>query len=130
MILLDTSAIYAAADDSDIHHTRVRELLAQASRFGEGLLVHNYILVEAAAVLQRRLSFDAARVFLQDAAVSFEIHWVTPQEHREAVEYWIQAGYRRLSLVDAASFIVMRKRGVDRVLGFDSDFEREGFRTY
>lgn len=126
MILLDTSAIYAAADDSDIHHTRVRELLAQASRFGAGLLAHNDILV----VLQRRLSFDAARVFLQDAAVSFEIHWVTPQEHREAVEYWIQAGYRRLSLVDTASFIVMRKRGVDRVLGFDSDFEREGFRTY
>lgn len=37
---------------------------------------------------------------------------------------------RELSLVDCASFGVMRRHGLDRALAFDEGFEREGFRIY
>jgi len=37
---------------------------------------------------------------------------------------------RGLSLVDCASFVVMRRYGIEEAFAFDEDFEKEGFRLY
>ena len=130
MILVDSSAMYALGDDRDSNHTQATDLLARAERVGETLMVHNYLLVEAAALLQRRFGLDAALTLLRDTAASFEIHWVTPEDHQQAVEHLAEQGRRRLSLVDTTSFVIMRKLGVRQYMGFDSDFEREGFTPF
>ncbi len=126
MIFLDTSAIYAIADQADPNHARAMALVAQAQREGESFLVHNYVLVESTALLQRRLGLESALLFIQESE-RFRIHWVGAREHREAVELLRERGRRGLSLVDCVSFVVMRQEGVARVLAFDTDFEREGF---
>ena len=50
--------------------------------------------------------------------------------HNEAVHRLAQSVKRRVSFVDQVSFLVMRSRGVETTLAFDSDFEEEGFRLY
>lgn len=129
MIFLDTSAIYALADAADPNHERAKRLLEQALEAGEDLLVHSYVLVESAALIQSRLGLDQALSFLQESE-SFFIHWVTPTEHRKGVDLLRKRRRRRLSLVDCVSFVIMRRLGVKRALAFDPDFEREGFRLY
>lgn len=60
MIFLDTSVVYALADEGDPNHKRAKELFGRALEVDEDLLIHNYILVESAALLQNRLRLDQA----------------------------------------------------------------------
>lgn len=129
MIFLDTSAIYALADQGDPNHARAVALFRHALESQEELLVHNAILVEATALLQRRLGLETALRFLKDSE-QFVIHWVTAQDHGQAVELLKDRGRRDLSLVDCTSFTVMRRYRVTQALAFDADFQQEGFKLY
>lgn len=129
MIFLDTSAIYALADRADPNHRRAREHLLRVLEAGETLLTHNYVLVESMALLQRRLGMPAAIRFARDAE-AFEVVWVDESTHGEAVARLEKTGTGGVSLVDAVSFLVMRKRGIRTALAFDADFVAAGFRLY
>jgi len=129
VIFLDTSAIYALADARDPNHNRALELFRQALEGGEAILTHNYVLVEAAALLQHRSGLASALQFLKEAE-GFQVHWISPEDHRRAVGLLEERGKRELSLVDCVSFVVMRQHEVKLVLAFDPDFESEGFVLY
>ena len=129
MIFLDTSAIVALASDRDPAHARAKERMDRCLAEGEELLIHNYIVAEAVAVLQRRIGNRPALAFLEQVA-SFEMYWLTPEDHAEAVSLFMRRNRRGLSLVDCASFVVMRRYGVTHAFAFDADFEREGFALY
>lgn len=129
MIFLDTSIVYALADEEDPNHPRAKELFRRALEAGEEILLHNYILVESAALLQSRLGLDQALRFLRESS-AFHIHWVTAHDHRQGADLLNERGRRGLSLVDCISFVIMRRYGANEVLAFDPDFEREGFKLY
>ncbi len=129
MILVDTSAVFAFAKADDPDHARAVSLLQTAAAAGETLLIHSYLISEAISVLQRRLGNHAALAFLQDLD-HYTIHWMDRNDHDEAAALFRAHNRRGLSLVDCASFVVMRRYGVTRGLFFDVDFEREGFELY
>lgn len=129
MIFLDTSAIYALANARDPNNNMALNLFHQAIESSEVFLVHNYVVAEAAALLQHRLGLASAVRFLRQAE-GFQVHWISPEDHRRAVDLLEERGRRGLSLVDCTSFVVMRRHGVQQVLAFDPDFEREGFTIY
>jgi len=129
VILLDTSAIYAMADKADPNHAAARKKFEFALESGETFLLHNYILTESAALIQSRLGLRAALLFLKDAK-TFEMVWIDSILHDEALMELERVGRRGISFVDCASFIVMRKRGLHKVLAFDPDFKSQGFSIY
>ena len=129
MIFLDTSAIYALADERDAHHRDAVDLFSAALENTEELLVHNYVLVESAFLLQRRIGLSSVLQFFDDAK-AFKVHWIREEDHDNAVALLAPRGRRGLSLVDCMSFVVMRDYGVQDSLAFDSDFEREGCAAY
>ena len=126
MTLIDTSAIYALADRNDANHAVA---LARFSRLLQDrvvLVLHNYILIEALALLQHRLGLSSAVAFAE-SSVAFDTRWVTDEIHREATLRW-QRGKRTLSFVDHVSFVVMQHAGIESAFAFDPDFEGAGFR--
>ncbi len=129
MIFLDTSAIYALADKADPNHAGAYKKFDLALKSGEIFLLHNYVLVESAALLQARLGLQSALLFLQDAK-AFNIEWVDLSLHQEALKEFERNGKRRISLVDCTSFVVMRRRGVKKILAYDPDFQDQGFTIY
>jgi len=129
MIFLDTSAIYALADKADPHHTEAYKKFDAALKADDQFLIHNYILVECAALLQARLGLESAMRLLKEAQ-AFHIEWVDAELHQEAEKELESIGKRGISLVDCTSFVVMRRRGIEKVLAFDSDFPEQGFITY
>lgn len=129
MIFLDTSAIYALADKTDPNHANAYKKFDLALKSGETFLVHNYILVESAALLQARLGLQAAILFLKDVK-SFEVDWVDQELHEEAKKDLERIEKRGISLVDCTSFVVMRRRGVKKALAFDPDFRDQGLTIY
>ena len=94
-----------------------------------GFLLHNYIIVESAALLQSRLGLGPAIRFLKESE-NFRIHWVTAQDHRRAVRLLEERSKRGLSFVDCLSFLVMREHKVRKALAFDPDFAKEGFELF
>ena len=126
MIFIDTSAVYALADRADPNHRRATECFAALLESGARLLTHNYVLVEAMALLQRRLGLDSALRFAGDVG-AFEVEWITQRMHDAAVVALDDGGSRGVSLVDQVSFLVMESRGVHEAFAFDEDFAARGF---
>jgi predicted nucleic acid-binding protein len=129
MIFLDTSAIYALADKADPNHADACKKFDLALKAGEMFLVHNYVLVESGTVLQARLGLQSALAFLTDAR-AFDTEWVDSALHQEALKEFEKIGKKGISLVDCMSFLVMRRRGVRKILAFDTDFQDQGFTIY
>jgi predicted nucleic acid-binding protein len=127
LIFVDTSAIYALADRADARHKEALGLFDAILSEGQILLTHNYVLLEAMALLQHRLG-TAACLKLARSAASFDVVWVDHALHENAVRRLERTAKRRVSLVDHVSFLVMRERSVERAFAFDTDFEAEGFR--
>ena len=129
MIFLDTSAIYALADKADANHANAYKKFDLALKAGESFLLHNYVLLESAALLQSRLGLQSALAFLRDAR-AFDTEWVDLALHQEALNEFEKNERRGISLVDCMSFVVMRRRGVKKILAFDTDFQEQGFTIY
>jgi predicted nucleic acid-binding protein len=126
VILLDTSALYALADTADPRHREalgVHDALAGA---GEACLIHSYVIVETAALLQSRAGYEAAACFLRDAG-TYETVWVNEETHREALALFTRLKSRTISLVDCVSFAVMKRRGITTAFAFDRHFVQQGF---
>lgn len=129
MVFLDTSALFVLADKADENHEETRNRFRRAIESGEEFLVHNYILVETAALFQRRLGAMPAKRFLMEAE-RFSVFWVDSALHRRAVEYFERKVGRNLSFVDCVSFVLMREKGIMCALAVDEDFDKAGFQRF
>lgn len=129
MIFLDTSAIYAWADTADPNHGTAIRRLEAILESGEELLTHNYVLVEAIALLQARLSLGAATKLARDSA-AFAIEWVDADLHASGVGELERSKKRHVSLVDHISFLVMKRRRIATAFAFDPDFTVAGFQLF
>lgn len=128
MIFLDTSAIFALADENDQNHKEAKNKFKRALSQKREFLLHSYILVEAGALMQRRLGLKQAKTFLQEAR-NFHIVWVDSSLHGVAENYFHERATRRLSFVDCVSFVLMRQENIVEAFAFDDDFEKAGFRS-
>lgn len=125
-VFIDSSAIYALVDMDDARH----QVAAETFRFlvnGERLVAHNYLILEAIALTQRRLGLDAVRALNDRLVPLLDIRWIDPDDHRAAVEAMLAAGRKRVSLVDWASFGLMRRLRIETAFTFDRDFAGQGF---
>jgi predicted nucleic acid-binding protein len=126
VIFLDTSAIYAWADTADLNHASAVRRLQAILDAGEELLTHNYVLVEATALLQVRLGLAAATKLARDSRL-FIVEWVDADLHASGIRELERSKRRAVSLVDHISFLVMKRRRVTRAFAFDPDFTAAGF---
>jgi predicted nucleic acid-binding protein len=126
MIFVDTSAFFALADRADLNHRRATTLLKKLAKQDEPLFTHNYVFVETAALLQRRLSFQSAVKFLGDMG-DFPMVWIDQMLHERAARAFSKGKPKTVSFVDYTSFILMREREVDKAFAFDDDFRKAGF---
>lgn len=127
MILLDTSAIVAIADERDEFHERAMRTMDRLSSEAAPLWTHSYLVLEASAVMQRKTGINQALEFLMEIEDVATVHWVTKGDHERAVYRLGQRNRRNLSLVDCMSFVLMEQYDSTTAFTYDSDFESEGF---
>lgn len=129
-IFFDTSALYALLDEDDANHPRARSWFSGPGRdLGEALVSHNYVVVETAALVGRRLGPGATRALFGGLLPAVDIFYVNEHLHRLAVSAYLAASRRGPSLVDWVTFEMMREQQLDRAFAFDRDFSEEGFAT-
>lgn len=125
MIFVDTSAWYALLASTDRNHERARVILS--SHLDDELLTSSYVVVETMALLHRRLGQAAAVSFHEEMLPLSVIEWIDETLHRAAFAALAAAADSSVSLVDWASFEVMRRRSVIHAFAFDPDFVAAGF---
>ena len=116
-VLLDSSAILAAADQSDLNH---RAALAWFGRVNEPMLIGALTLCEVDLLLQRELSLKATLSILE-AIASGAIRVVAPTQadFARAAELLREATEYRPRLTDAVLVATAERLRITRVVAFD-----------
>jgi predicted nucleic acid-binding protein len=116
-ILLDPSAVVAAADTADLNHAAA---VAWFARVDEPLLLGALALAELDLVLQRELGPAATRAVV-DGVVAGSIRVVcpTPADLARAAELMVEAAEHRPRLSDALLVATAERLGIRRVAAFD-----------
>lgn len=126
-VFADTSALLALLNADDQHHSRAKRAFA-AIRARRALLVStSYVLVETYALVGRRLGREAVKSFRADMAPLLDVIWVDAATHDAGLDLLADRRTRMLSLVDAVSFVTMRRQQIAQAFAFDRDFGDEGF---
>lgn len=126
-VYMDTSAILAVLDADDDNHATAGKIWTKLLHARETLMCSSYVLVESCALVQRRLGMEALRTFQEDLVPLLRVEWVEEAIHQQAMEAVLIANRKDLSLVDCASFTLMRHCGVKKAFTFDRHFSGQGF---
>jgi uncharacterized protein len=126
-VFADTSALFALLDANDDNHQLAADAFQRLRARNAPLLSTSFVLVETYALAGRRLGLDAGRRFRSDFAPLLEVVWVDRALNDAGLDLLVERRTRRLSLVDAVSFVTMRQQHVSEAFVFDPHFEQEGF---
>jgi len=124
---VDTSAWLALVDADEERHGEAAAAWRSLLERDTPLVTTNYVLVETFALAQRAPGPGGRPCAGRRSAPVAEVEFVGRDAHDRAIAAVIAANRRDLSLVDAVSFEVMRRRGISRAFAFDRHFAEAGF---
>jgi predicted nucleic acid-binding protein len=129
-VFVDTGAWLALALVQDSMHERARLIWTTMLEAGARPFVSVPVLLETFTYLQRKVSEDvAARWWASLEEVRFlERLECAPSELASAMKYFARRDLHKLSLVDATSFVLMKKHKLRVAFTFDGHFATAGFR--
>lgn len=129
MILIDTSAIYANLSSSEKNHEIASQTWKDHIKNDTRIFTPNYVIVETISLVQNRLGMRSIFEFQMKMVPFINIEWITASQHQEIMNNFQTANRRKLSLVDCASFVTMRRLGIQKVFTFDRHFADQGFQV-
>jgi predicted nucleic acid-binding protein len=126
-LFVDSSGLLALVDRDDPAHSGVVEAFALGR--SEVLATHAYVVVETLAVARRRYGSAVAADLIDRVIPALDVAPVDAELHAEAVAAFRDTVESSVSLVDRASFVFMRREGIERAIALDADFRTAGFET-
>jgi predicted nucleic acid-binding protein len=127
--LIDTSALVCLLDEDQPEHARAVRCWSALIDQRAALWITDYVRLESWALLQNRLGMAAVQKLNDQFLPVFDLHLVTEAQFVEAKTLVLGSGRKALSLVDAASFVVMRAEAIDTAFAFDRHFREQGFKV-
>lgn len=129
MVFADSSGFIAAFDAREAAHPAAAEAWRRIAAARRRLLTTQLVFAETVTFLRRRAGWEASRragaAILESAAI--EIVGLDDEQMGAAWREFVRIADPKLSLCDAASFIVMRDRGVTQAFTLDRHFADAGF---
>lgn len=130
-IFADTAGRGHLVDPAQKHHDRAADIYRDARRRGDTLVTTNHILMELATLLINPLRIARPKIvaFIEGLKASPHVHnvHVNPSLDEQEWKLFADRPDKEWSLVDCASFVVMRRRGMSEALTTDHHFEQAGF---
>jgi predicted nucleic acid-binding protein len=127
VIFVDTSAALAVIHAEDERHDVATQEWNRLLDQREKLLTTSYTLSELICLAQQRFGLDAVRRLRAELIPLIEVVWIDAEIHEAALAAVLNFDRRKLSLVDCASFEVMRRRGLRTAFTLDHHFKEQGF---
>jgi uncharacterized protein len=132
MILVDSSAWYALADDRERHHRGAVAVFARVTRgeFGR-ILTTDYVLDETYTLIRMRLGIGPVRALrdLLTGSSNLQMVRVSESDFDHAIELMLAHADKHWSLTDCTSFVLMRELEIGHAFTFDHNFLEAGFQV-
>lgn len=129
-LYVDTGAFVARAHAADQHHRAATAWWNRARDASLRLVSSEHVFDETVTLLSRRLSptyaADWALIHLESKAIDWL--FVTRKDFQEATRWFKKYSDHQFSFTNCVSFVLMKRLKIVGVFGFDTDFERAGFR--
>lgn len=125
-VLIDTSAYYAVMAETDTSHIRAQRIYEALLGEGHELVTVSYVVLETAALLQRRHGLSPALKFRRAVHSRMHVIWVDQALHEAAWDELERLGRRNVSLVDCSLAVAGREAGIEHVFAFDPHMELLG----
>ena len=130
-VFVDTSGWANAFVKTEPYYAEASTLITQRKQQNRRVVTTNYVLSELIPLLTRRLRIPRERglhyIETLRSADWIEIVHIDERLDKEAWKLLAERLDKQWSLVDAASFVVMRERGISEALATDKHFEQDGF---
>lgn len=130
-LFADTSGWGNVVDPTQPFHAAAAGIYRAARQQGHKVITTNYVLAELVALLTSplRIPRPATVAFIDGLKASpyVEVVHVDVVLNDEAWQFLRSRLDKEWSLVDCASFVVMRRRGILEALTTDHHFEQAGF---
>ena len=125
IIVVDTSALYALASETDEFHGDAVEMLASAIEADVEFWTTSYALVETIALVHRRLGFERVRELINYMERNIRVFWIESETHANALRQFVGQGGSPLSLVDRTIALCARSLSAGDFT-FDKGFAGHG----
>ena len=130
-VFADTSGWANAFVKTEPYHIKASTLVKQWQQYNRRVVTTNYVLSELIPLLTVRLRVPRERG-LRYIETLRSVNWIEivhidEELDKEAWKLLAERLDKQWSLVDAASFVVMRERGISEALTTDKHFEQDGF---
>jgi predicted nucleic acid-binding protein len=129
-VFVDTSGWASFFMNKDPYHAEAFMLITQWEQQNQRVVTTNYVLSELIVLFTRdHVQRSTALGYIESirSANWVEIVHVDEVLDRKAWELLENRLDKQWSLVDAASFVVMREHGITEALATDKHFEQDGF---
>lgn len=127
---VDSGAWIALAVTSDSQHASAREHWATLLAMGAKLYTSIPVILETFTFLQRNASRDVALAWRASIYETRAVKILPCDLHdlQQAWEYFRRGDLHKLSIVDATSFVIMKRARIRLAFTFDHHFAVAGFR--
>lgn len=130
-LFADTSGWGNLVDTSQPYHALAAALYRMARQQGRKVITTNYIVAELVTLMTSPLRIPRPRIvaFIESMRTSpyVKIVHVDAELDEQAWQLFKSRQDKEWSLVDCASFVVMRARNIGEALTTDRHFEQAGF---
>jgi len=127
-ILIDTSALYAMADNNDNFHNAAVSCLKQIAEKHYPMWVTNCTIIETHRRIMHSLGIDKGLFFLDNIySGDLSIIRVELEDEIQARDYLHRYTDQDITYYDAISFAVMKRLGIGSAFTFDNHFTTLGF---
>jgi predicted nucleic acid-binding protein len=129
-VYVDSSAWIAVVDAREKAHKIAGDQFKELLKGSITLVTSDLVLAETQILLRRRISAEAANVFLDSTnhSPSIQIVFVDSETEIAAKEILTKFADHDFSLTDACSFALMKASGIRTAFTFDKHFAIAGFR--
>lgn len=130
-VFVDTSAWVALYYKRDQYHKEAGNIWKGITRKKPKLYTTDYVFDETVTLLRKRAGYHPSRAAGESILKSphVELIFVDKDVMLRAWEVYEKYKDHDLSFTDCTSIALMNDRGIKEVFGFDSHFEKVGFRS-
>ncbi len=120
MIFADTNFFIGLLDKKDKWHDQA---LALSESINEEMMVSDLVISESVTLAGSRSGGKAGQKLYEFFVDNCHIEYADEDILRGGMEVFLRYD-GKLSLPDSVSVVLMRRKGISRILSFDSDFDR------
>ncbi len=117
---MDSSYFIAFADKADSWH---KDAIGLSESLKAGVVISDYVIAEAVSTIGHRGGGKAGVELYEFLANNFQVVYVDEKLLKQSMETYLKYD-GTLSVADAVSVEVMRRRGVRKIVSFDADFDK------